>query len=357
MSKDEMGIQLPLGTRQSEPGIEQFEGLSDDEISDILAGHKELPGEEEEQDEAPKDDDGTDEPDKDEDEGQDKDDEPADEEDSDEEEEPAADGDDEPEAADDSDDKAELSPLEKRIAMLERRLELEGLERQRETEARKRAEMLASKQAGRAGFLQQKLKDKAKATDTDGEPAADASDDPWTDDESQSATEERREQPATSQGLQPMDDSRQELVAMAINDEGSRFAAEHAAQLEEMDAKYVERLEELIKEEAAPYAEEFRTAPVKTVRKLARSCMNSAFVAARIEMAADAEAQATTRQAESVAKSRRRKSKAAISTTGRRSAPPKPTKKSYEDMDLDELEAEMKKEFGENYRLGAQRGL
>jgi hypothetical protein len=41
--------------------------------------------------------------------------------------------------------------------MLERRLELEALERTKESEARKRAELLASKQAGRAGYLQRQL--------------------------------------------------------------------------------------------------------------------------------------------------------------------------------------------------------
>jgi hypothetical protein len=334
---------LPDGTRQAVPDLDKYKDLSDDELSDIMAGLKDDPTVEPEPDPEPADD-GMDDPEPEEKEEESTEEEPSEEEPADE----SAKDDDEP--ADDP------NPLEKRIQLLERRLELEALQRERETEARKRAEMLASKQAGRAGYLQQQLKDKAKDAPAKSEDT-DASDDPWADDDSQSPKETRQEQPAPVQGRQQDDDTRTELVAIAINDEGVKFANEHAAQLEEMPGKFVDRLQDLIREEAAPYAGEFQEASMKTVRKLARSIMNSAYAAARIEFAQEVEREATTREAESVEKSRRRIKKAAISATGRRSAPPKPTNKSYEDMDLDELEAEMKKEFGENYRIGPRNGL
>jgi hypothetical protein len=260
------------------------------------------------------------------------------------------DDDDKPEKDDDE------NPLAKRLALLEKRLELEGLERVRESEARKRAELLASKQAGRAGYLQQQLTKKAKAAPAVSEDA-DASDDPWKDDDSQSpAVEEDAPQPQTLKGMAD-EEARLELAKMAINDEGTQFANEHAGSLEGMPEKFILRLQELMAEEAAPYAEEFKTGSLKAVRKLARSCMTSALAGARIEFASTLKQEATTRKADSVEKSRRRKKKAAISATGKRSAPPKVKSTSYEDMSIEELEAEMQKEFGANYRLGARRGL
>jgi hypothetical protein len=250
----------------------------------------------------------------------------------------------------------EESPLEKRIRLLERRLELEALERVKETEARKRAELLASKQAGRAGFLQQQLKKSpAKAQpDKKAEAGADE-DDPWADKEA--AQETRQEQDLPAQEMQPqMNEDRVELVRITIEDEGNRFAKDHAGDLEEMPEKFINRLQELMQEEAAPYVQELTTSSLKAVRKLARSLMNSAYATARIEfsdsVAENTKTEVEQRKAASVAKSKRRKAKAAISKGGK-AAKPQPKSKSYDDMTLEELEVEMKKEFGEDYRLGS----
>lgn len=343
----EKGTQLPLGTRKAQPDLAKFDELSDDDLDQIMAGLKPDPTVEKEEEPEPEPDTMDEpEPEPEEEEEEAKDEEP---------EEEAEEEDDEPEQADEP-AAEELSPLEKRLALLERRLQLEALERERESEARKRAEMLASKQAGRAGYLQQQLKEKAKAKPTQSE-AAGASDDLWDDDESQSPAVERQEQPATDPGLE-LDDTRRELITIAINDEGNKFAQDNAEELEDWSPELLDKLQERIREEAAPFASEFASSSMATVRKLARSCMNSALASLASERVRAEIAEATTRKAESVEKSRRRKKKAAISTTGRRSAPPAPkAQKSYDEMDLDELEAEMKKEFGENYRIGPRNGL
>ena len=357
--KEEIGVEIPIGTRRAEPGIDKYAHLSDEEMADILSGDKPDPTIEKE--EEPVEDDPfedkpeADDDDKDDDKVEDDADDDADADDADADDDKDEDGD--KDDADEPDEKADdENPLAKRLALLERRLELEGLERVRESEARKRAELLASKQAGRAGYLQQQLKEKAKAQPAKSEDA-DASDDPWKDDDSQSpAVEEDAPQPQTLQGMAD-EEARLELAKMAINDEGTRFANEHAGALEGMPEKFILRLQELMAEEAAPYAEEFKSGSLKAVRKLARSCMTSALAGARIEFADTLKQEATTRKADSVEKSRRRKKKAAISATGKRSAPPKPKSTSYEDMSIEELEAEMQKEFGDNYRLGAKRRM
>jgi hypothetical protein len=184
---------------------------------------------------------------------------------------------------------------------------------------------------------------------------ADGEEDPWSEDKEAKPQEDRQEQnlPA-QQGL--VDEDRVELVRMAISDEGNSFAQAHAGELDEMPGEFLTRIQELMREEAAPYVEELSTSSMKVVRKLARSLMNSAYATARIEfadkVAENSTKEATTRKAESVEKSRRRKAKAAISKGGVKSkAQPKP--KSYEDMTLEELEEEMKKEYGENYRAGS----
>jgi hypothetical protein len=326
------------------PEIDKYAELSDEQLSDILAGHKEDPLAEKEEEEKPEPDSFDDSDDE----------EPEQEAEEEEAEEEADDSEEEAEEEEEEEEKEEeLSPLEKRLALLERRLELESLQREKEVEARKRAELLASKQAGRAGYLQQQLKQKPKAADS--EQKAEASDDPWSDDDSQSSEVERQEPTSVPSASPQMDDARQELVSMAINDEGTKFANEHAAQLEDMPEQFIQRLQELMVEEAAPYQDQLKDAPIKTVRKLARSCMTSAFAAARIEFADQLAEQASTRKAESVEKSRRRKKKSAISSSSRKTPKAAPKAKSYDDMDLDELEAEMRKEFGENYRLGAAR--
>lgn len=251
--------------------------------------------------------------------------------------------------ADETAEEDEESPLEKRIRLLERRLELEALERTKETEARRRAELLASKQAGRAGYLQQQLKKspaKAQATEDDADEDADA-------EEKAPQNRQERNQPTPDPVWQ---EDRVELVRMAITDEGNEFAKAHASEFEEMPDAFLNRVQELMKEEAVPYREELMTSSVKTVRKLARSLMNSAYATARIEfadnVADNATREATARKADSAGKSRRRKAKAAISKgSGRAKSAPKP--KSYDDMTMDELEAEMKKEFGADYRLGS----
>lgn len=254
--------------------------------------------------------------------------------------------------AEDKAEESEGSPLEKRIRLLERRLELEGLERQKESEARKRAELLASRQAGRAGYLQQQLKQSSDKEQAKSE--SDASEDPWANETD--AQENRPEPSRQDPSLEDWGDDRAELVQMAIKDEGNEFAKMHARDLEDMPEKFMTRLQELIREEAAPYAEEFKTSSIKTVRKLTRSLMASAYASARIEfadtVAENAAREADTRQADSVSKSKRRKAKAAVSKgSGRAKSAPKP--KSYEDMSLEELEEEMKKEFGENYSVGS----
>jgi hypothetical protein len=288
------------------------------------------------------------------------DDEPADEdpaEEDDADDDPAESDDDDTKEADEADEKKEQdeeAPLERRIRLLERRLELEALERTKETEARKRAELLASKQAGRAGYLQRQLQQSPpKAQPAKAE--ADGDEDPWDEKEEQSQ-DNRQEQNLPAQQEQLVDEDRIELARMAIHDEGNEFAKRHAQELEEMPEEFLNRMQELMQEEAAPYVEEFSTSSMKVVRKLARSLMNSAYATARIEfadkVAENATKEATTRKAASVEKSKRRKAKAAISKGGvKKKAQPKT--KSYEDMTLEELEAEMAKEHGDNYRAGS----
>ena len=135
---------------------------------------------------------------------------------------------------------------------------------------------------------------------------------------------------------------------MAINDEGNKFAAERAEEFENLPEGFAARMGEIIAIESVPYREELLTGKIASVRKLSRTLYQSAYATARIEFADKLTAEATTRKAESVTKSIRRKKKAAISKTGQ-GPKPKAAAKSYEEMDDAELEAEFKKEFGDNY--------
>jgi hypothetical protein len=246
-----------------------------------------------------------------------------------------------PEAAESEDDTPDF---EKRIALLEARLEREALERARETAARERAELMASKQAGRAGYLKQQL-DKGSAP---AKPqSAGEEESPW--DAEARAQESKDEEPTRTPAVGPEDlGTHREVVAMAINDEGNKFAAEKAEEMENLPEGFTERMGQIIAEESVPYREELLTGKIGTVRKLSRSLYQSAYATARIEFADKLTAEATTRKAESVSKSVRRKKKAAISKTGQAPKAKKPAK-SYEEMSDKELEAEFRKEFGDNY--------
>lgn len=338
---------LPPGSRKAQ-NLGGYEELSEEELQAAFEGEKDPVAEAKAEEEAKLAAENDDPADEDDDEQED-----ADAQDED-------DGDDEEEKADEAEEKEEdeESPLESRIRLLERRLELEALERTKETAARERAELLASKQAGRAGYLQQQLKKKQsppkaqskKKTEDDGD------EDPWA--EENAAQDNRQEQFEPVQELtQEQKEDREELVKMAINDEGQEFAKLHAGNLEDMPEEFIKRLRDLMQEEAAPYAKDFQTGSIKMVRKLARTCMSSAYATCRIEfadqVAENVKAKATTRKAESVAKSKRRKAKAAISKGGAGATKkPKPAK-DYEDMDDEELEAAFLSEFGEDYRMGS----
>jgi hypothetical protein len=323
---------LPAGSRV-EQDLSQYADLSDEELEAILKGQKEDPTVEEDEDDDAEEAEEEDKPAEEEEENSDEED---DEEDA-EAAKPDADG------AEESD---ELSPIEKRMMLLERRLEKEGLERERETERRKRAEMLASKQAGRAGYYKQAA-EKAGAA----KPEADGEEEPgWVDGEEKPAAKEGDEQP----NLPPhWEEDRAESVLQTINDEGGKFTAERADEFQKFDdpeeaKEFYARFTELIEEEAGPYRQDFATSSLKSVRKLARSIMTSAFATAKIEYADKVGEKATVRKAESAAKNKRRKKKAAISKSG---APSKPKSgaKSYTEMSDEELEAEFQAEFGENY--------
>jgi hypothetical protein len=241
-------------------------------------------------------------------------------------------------------EEAEPVDYDKRIALLEARLERESLERVKETAARERAELMASKQAGRAGYLKQQLEKGAPAAKPQ---SAGAEENPWDAEEQApaSSSEEPTEQPvvyADDRG------THREVVAMAINDEGNKFAAERAEEFENLPEGFAARMGEIIAIESVPYREELLTGKIASVRKLSRTLYQSAYATARIEFADKLTAEATTRKAESVTKSIRRKKKAAISKTGQ-GPKPKAAAKSYEEMDDAELEAEFKKEFGDNY--------
>lgn len=351
---------LPPGSRKSQD-LGGYAEMSLDELDRIMQTDDDpvakAKAEEEEKAKAEEDDDGIDPADEEEEQDEpDKSDKPDEDEPDEDEPEPDDEKEEKADEADkDSEEKVEEEPpLEKRIRLLERRLELESLERMKESEARKRAELLASKQAGRAGYLQQQLK-KSPAKAQPKKAEDDADEDPWGGEAD--PQDNRQEQNQPSQETEAWAEDRAELVKMAINDEGNEFAKRHAHELEEMPEDFIGRLQELMKEEAAPYADEFRTGSMRTVRKLARSLMNSAYATARIEfadkVAENAKATASKRKAESVEKSKRRKAKAAISKGGAKATKKAPRQKSYEDMSLEELEAEMKKEFGENYRYGS----
>ncbi len=333
------GKQLPGGSR-IEQDLTAYEDLTDEELEKIMAGKMADPGaepEEEEEEEAEAD------PEEEAD---------AEDEDSEEEEDEAADEPDEddaePEAKDDPDGEEKPNPLEARLAQLERRLKIEALERQKETAARERAELLASKNAGRAGFLKQQLEKSGKAAaKPQGKPEdGDESEAQWdAPQEEVQAQDDAEQSPARDPRW---DEDRQELIKIAVNDEGFKFAQERADELQELPDTFNSRLQELVAEATVPYREVFRTSSIKTVRKLARSLFSTAYATALIEHADEKTAGATTRKAESVAKSKRRKKKAAISKSGR-GAKPKAKPSSYDDMSDEELEAEFKAEFGENY--------
>jgi hypothetical protein len=228
---------------------------------------------------------------------------------------------------------------------MEKRLELESLKRERAEEATKRAELMASRNAGKAGFLKQQLEKKAgkKPVKPATEVEAGEEEDPWD------ATEQAQDD-AEQHSAEPTlwAEDRKELVEMAINEEGVKFAMERSAELESMPEGFGARLQELVSKEAVPYRDAFRTSSIKAVRKLSRSLMATAYATARIEFADKKTAEAVTRKAESVAKSKRRKKKAAISKSGvPKKIKGKPT--SYEGMSDDELEAEFQGEFGQNY--------
>lgn len=252
-----------------------------------------------------------------------------------------------PEPEEDEEVEEDTVSVEDRLAAMEKRLELESLKRERAEEATKRAELMASKNAGRAGFLKQQLEKKKAGkkavkpesdNDEDGE-----TEDPWdATEQAQDDAEQREVAPSL------WAEDRKELVEMAINEEGVKFASERAAELEDMPEGFGARLQELVSAEAVPYRDAFRTSSIKAVRKLSRSLMATAYATARIEFADKKTAEAVTRKAESVAKSKRRKKKAAISKSG---APKKIKGKpaNYDDMSDEELENEFKGEFGHNY--------
>lgn len=324
---------LPAGSRV-EQDLSRYEGLGDDELEQILKGQKPDPTvEEDDVEEAEEADETAEEAEEDE--------------NSDEEDEAEDKEADKPDKDDGDDESAELTPLEKRMMLLERRLEKESLERERETERRKRAEMLASKQAGRAGYYKQQAEKGGVA-----KPAKDGSEDPeWVEgDEEKPEAKEGAEQP----NLPPYwEEDRTEQVLATINDEGNKFTSERAEEFQTFDdpneAKaFYQRFTELIEAEAGPYRQDFATSSLKSVRKLARSIMTSAFATAKIEYADKVGEKATVQKAESTAKNKRRKKKAAISKSG---APSKPKggAKSYDEMTEEELEAEFQSEFGENY--------
>jgi hypothetical protein len=318
--------------------LSTYQDLTDEELDAILKGKKEDPTQVEEPDDEPDNEpeeepDAEDEPQDDEPEGEDE----AEEEDS-------EDGDPEP-------DEAEEDVFEKRLALLERRLEIESMKRQKAEEDAKRASLLASKQAGRAGYLQQQLKKTAPKPTEDGE---DAEGD-WDDtDESRPATGSEDRAPQNP----VWDEDRAEQVMMILRDEGMSFANQHISDIETMVAgdndvsveSFDKRLQEIITEEVQRNREDFQSASLKTVRKLARSIMNSAYATARIEYAEEASEKATVRQAESTGKRIRRKKKAAISKSGKAPKRAAPVQKSYEEMSDEEIENEFKKEFGTNYR-------
>ena len=312
------------GTRQEMPKT-GYEDLTEEEMEAILEGRKPDPTVEEDEEAEEETKEVEDDPEKEEEAEEDPE-------------------DDEPEEDDEVEE--DTVSVEDRLAAMEKRLELESLKRERAEEATKRAELMASKNAGRAGFLKQQLEKKKagkKAVKPESEDEDGDTEDPWD------ATEQAQddaEQPSAEPSLWAED--RKELVEMAINEEGVKFASERSAELEAMPEGFGARLQELVSAEAVPYRDAFRTSSIKAVRKLSRSLMATAYATARIEFADKKTAEAVTRKAESVAKSKRRKKKAAISKSG---APKKVKGKpaSYDDMSDDELENEFKGEFGHNY--------
>jgi hypothetical protein len=338
MSKDE----LPAGSRP-EQNLSDYSKMSDDDLDNILKGNAEDPTQPQEAEaEVEEEEVVVDEKEeKEEDEAAD-----------DAEEEAEADPKVEKEADDKEEPEAKEDPVEQRFQNLEKRLALEALKRERAEEKQHRAELLASRHAGRAGYLQQQLKKGSKPAAEGDDATAEGSDDAWEQAEGKGA-----EQAQTKQNQPVFDDTRVELMSLAINDEGNQFTQAHAAEFERLPEGFETRLAELVREEAALYRDDFKAATIPMVRKLARSIMTSAYATAQIEYAEKVTEQATVRKAESTAKSKRLKKKAAISKSGRGPAKPKPKPSSYEDMSDAELDAEFEREFGDNHRQGPKRAF
>lgn len=233
----------------------------------------------------------------------------------------------------------EIDPKYEEIML---RLEAAELQYQKTLVELERQRVLASREAGRAGFYQQKL---AKTQQDDDAPA-EALDDEREPEKPARRAPAREDEP--SEVRQDLDAMRSEIALRVFEDEATAFMTRRQDAMipKEPDPKGVKSVGERMQPILQKYEEEFRPQlygrDLKLARLTARNVFEAAYVDARLEVIEEQRAAAKTRTAEQFTRQKEAKAKAAISASGGTPAE-KPKQKALEDQSVEELEQELQR--------------